>query len=234
MVAADDGQTAVGPAAAAIRAFVSAGGGLLIVSELNYWAYLGGDLPAHPANQVLIPMGIYIVGDWGSPPDYTVTASPPSQAAHVDSTWDVLVANFRGNTSSPYYRGWENSKPAEGIQVRHTAARCLAVRCLPQACSCLSAGALQRRLVTACAADHRRMLWCAGWRCSPPTAACGSLSRPWRATTQHQSPLRVWPGTRAPASRCAALRVAGRWLCSLTCCAAPAGVALSRHPVGYG
>ncbi|KAI7843452.1 hypothetical protein COHA_002930 [Chlorella ohadii] len=95
-------DAAVGTQAATIRAFVAAGGGLLVGNQV--WSS-SGDQATLPVNVLLNPMGILVVKEGTSEVPLAMDpAKPPSQLANANRALDCLVATMRdNNTSHPCY-----------------------------------------------------------------------------------------------------------------------------------
>jgi len=91
---------AVRAAAAAIQAFVAAGGGLLIGSHTWSWA---GQVAEHPTNLVLTKMGILVTSSTFEGTVLIDTSNPPPQTANVKSTLDCVEGNLLDNTQDACY-----------------------------------------------------------------------------------------------------------------------------------
>lgn len=83
--------------AAAIRAYIQGGGGMLSGAQAWYWSYTK-DVDVHPTNVLLGPMGAYISNE-DSSTDFTFGASPPSQIGNADVALASLVDTYAQNTS---------------------------------------------------------------------------------------------------------------------------------------
>ena len=91
----------MGTYASTIRAFVAAGGGLLIGSQT--WS--ASDWITHPSNILLPPMGIVVHNypdSWLSNTTMDPT-TPPSQVANADGRLDCLDNTCRGLTNASCY-----------------------------------------------------------------------------------------------------------------------------------
>lgn len=94
-------NTAVGPWAGTLRAFVAAGGGLLVASGAGAFNSVPA-ITGHPSNQLLAPLGIQlsatsVVADSALDP----AAMPAQDAASVDAQLDCLLATAGNDTASP-------------------------------------------------------------------------------------------------------------------------------------
>ena len=88
----------LGTYAAEIRAFVAAGGGLLVGNHVWTWS---GPAATHPSNILLHPMGIVVSASWAAA-DATLSATqPPPQTANAEVGLACLEATLRGNASHP-------------------------------------------------------------------------------------------------------------------------------------
>ena len=88
----------LGTYAAEIRAFVAAGGGLLVGSQAWSWQ---GPIAAFPSNILLNPMGIVVSAHWAMA-DATLSATqPPRQTANAEVGLACLEATLLGNSSHP-------------------------------------------------------------------------------------------------------------------------------------
>jgi hypothetical protein len=93
-------EVAVGTNAAVIRAFVAAGGGLLMGNQIWSWS---GPAATHPSNILLSPMGIIVSSRWIRGDAVLSPTTPPPQTANVDVGLGCFEATLRGNTSDPCY-----------------------------------------------------------------------------------------------------------------------------------
>ena len=91
---------AVGTNAAAIRAFVAAGGGLLMGNHIWSWS---GPAATAPSNILLSPMGIIVSPNWVKEDATLDAAALPPQSANIDVRLGCIEATLRGNTSNPCF-----------------------------------------------------------------------------------------------------------------------------------
>lgn len=96
-----DGHSLSAADAPPLRAFVEAGGGLVMGNHV--WAY-DGQQRDHPCNLVLSPMGILVSKDYVMAGASLDAATPPSQyMANAEAGFVCIEATLLGNTSHPCY-----------------------------------------------------------------------------------------------------------------------------------
>lgn len=87
----------------ALRAFVEAGGGLVVGGQGWYWSYTHSD-PVHqyPGNRMLSGAGVVITTSYGFGELDTVTAEPLSDLFHAKKALDLFLGHVTGEAPLPF------------------------------------------------------------------------------------------------------------------------------------